>query len=83
MENSASKIIVSFIAGAAAGFAIGILMAPDKGVDTRKKIRDRFTDLEHELENQVEKKFSDIKGYVNQALDKTSSNIKKEVNANM
>jgi gas vesicle protein len=32
------KIILGILAGATAGALIGILFAPDKGMDTRKKI---------------------------------------------
>lgn len=32
------KIILGILAGVAAGSLIGILFAPDKGMDTRKKI---------------------------------------------
>ena len=32
------KVILGLLAGAAAGSLIGILFAPDKGVDTRKKV---------------------------------------------
>ncbi len=35
---SRGKIILGVLAGAAAGTLIGILFAPDKGKDTRKKI---------------------------------------------
>ena len=35
---SQGKIILGVLAGAAAGALIGILFAPDKGIDTRKKI---------------------------------------------
>ncbi len=35
---SRGKIILGVLAGAAAGAIIGILFAPDKGKDTRKKI---------------------------------------------
>ena len=37
-----SKIILSMMASAAAGAAMGVLMAPGKGSDTRKKIRNAF-----------------------------------------
>lgn len=43
--KSTSKIILSFIVGALAGAATGILLAPDKGKITRKKIKDSITDL--------------------------------------
>ena len=77
MENPTSKILISFLAGAAAGLAVGILMAPNKGSDTRKRIKDRFTDLEKGLESSVEQKFSDIKGYVSNVLEGSAANVNK------
>jgi gas vesicle protein len=34
-----------------AGFAIGILLAPEKGADTRKKIAEQFGDAKEDGEN--------------------------------
>ncbi len=34
----ASRVVVSIVAGAAIGAALGVLFAPDKGSNTRKKI---------------------------------------------
>ena len=45
MENSTSKIILSFLAGAAAGTALGILLAPDRGEETRQKIKESIDDV--------------------------------------
>jgi gas vesicle protein len=39
------KVIVSIIAGVAAGALIGVLVAPDKGVDTRRKIIQKGDDF--------------------------------------
>lgn len=40
----AKQILVGMIAAAAVGALVGTLFAPDKGVDTRKKIRDTADD---------------------------------------
>jgi gas vesicle protein len=37
--------------GVLAGFVAGILVAPEKGSDTRKKLRDAFRDLSENLIN--------------------------------
>jgi gas vesicle protein len=36
-----------------AGIGIGMLIAPDKGSSTRKKLRGKFDDLKDEAEEQV------------------------------
>lgn len=43
MTNS-NKIILGLLGAAAAGVAIGILLAPDKGGEVRKKIADKASD---------------------------------------
>ena len=35
---STGKVLLGVLAGAAAGEILGVLLAPDKGTDTRKKI---------------------------------------------
>lgn len=44
MTNS-NKIILGLVGAAAIGVAIGILLAPEKGSDARKKIADTATDI--------------------------------------
>ena len=44
MSNS-NKIILSLIGAAAVGVVAGILLAPEKGGDVRKKIADTATDI--------------------------------------
>ena len=40
MKNSTTKMILGMAVAAAAGAAIGMLLAPEKGTDLQKKVRD-------------------------------------------
>jgi len=43
--TSTSKIILGIVGAAAVGVAIGMLMAPEKGAEIRKKLSDTANDL--------------------------------------
>ena len=47
--TSTTKIVLGMMAAAAAGAAIGILLAPEKGSDLRKRIKDNVNDWIDEL----------------------------------
>lgn len=47
------KTIGSFVAGAAIGIGLGILFAPDKGTETRAKIKSGLKQKRDELEEKV------------------------------
>jgi len=42
---STGKIVLGVLAGIAAGTVLGVLIAPDKGSETRRKIRQKGDDL--------------------------------------
>jgi len=43
--NDTAKTLLAFVGGAAVGAAIGILLAPEAGADTRKRIANRVKDI--------------------------------------
>ena len=74
---STTKILFGFIAGAAVGAAIGILFAPDKGTETRRKISDQGNDLADNLKTKftdlvdgVKEKFSSVKSDAEDVAEK-------------
>jgi gas vesicle protein len=51
--NTTAKILTAFAAGAAIGAVAGILFAPDKGSETRKKMEAQGKQVAEELKNKV------------------------------
>jgi gas vesicle protein len=49
--NSTGKVVLAIIGAAAAGAIIGMLVAPEKGSDLRKKISDATGDWATQLSN--------------------------------
>ena len=86
---SAGKVVLGLLAGVAAGAILGILLAPDKGSDTRKKIskkgedyKDAMKDKFNEFRDSITQKFEKVKDEVTtmaeQAQVKTEK-LKKEM----
>ena len=57
MNNNNGKIIAALLGGAVIGAALGILFAPERGSETRKKIFDSAKDLASNLEKRMKEEF--------------------------
>jgi gas vesicle protein len=78
------KAILAVLVGAAAGAALGILLAPEKGSDTRKKIIKKGEDLASSLNEKIDEKFdhlvATITGKSRKAAVENGSGAKVESN---
>jgi len=76
--NNNSKILLGLIVGAAIGGALGILLAPDKGSETRKKILEQGNELGDSISgyaDTVKEKFSDVVDGVKSTFNKTRNSM--------
>ena len=82
-----ANTLLGLVAGSAVGIGLGILFAPDKGKNTRKKIKNSVSDKVDELKEQLEsltknlrQKSLEIKGSLEEKVDNllSESNYKSE-----
>jgi gas vesicle protein len=62
---STKDVLLGVVIGAAAGAALGILFAPDKGINTRRKISSKG----EEYADDVKQKFNDILDEITSKID--------------
>lgn len=65
------KVLLGVLAGVAAGALIGILFAPDKGSETRRKIISKGEDFA----NSAKEGFNDVMGSVNERIDRVKEGV--------
>ena len=70
--NDNTKVLAAMLVGLAAGVAIGILFAPDKGSETR----DKLTDALKNLGDSIKDRMADEIGNLSEVKDKVVDEIK-------
>ena len=81
MKNDAYKILTGFLVGALGGIVAGLLMAPEKGADTRKKITETANKIKHELEDFAEETIENTKKTLSHTVDDVLKVLKEENNS--
>jgi len=73
---SNGKIVLGVIAGIAAGTLLGVLIAPDKGSETRRKIRQKGDDLVEGVKDGMTSMVDDVTS----RFDKLRGKARKSMN---
>ncbi len=73
--NDNSKVLAAMLAGLAAGAAIGILFAPEKGSETRDKLNDSLKNLGDSIKDRA----ADEIGNLSEFKDKVVESIKTKL----
>jgi gas vesicle protein len=69
MRNDGFKILSGFFIGAIGGLLTGILIAPESGKDTRKKITDTAGRIKQDLHDFAEETLETTKKSISEAVD--------------
>ncbi|ATA73490.1 MULTISPECIES: YtxH domain-containing protein [Capnocytophaga] len=74
------NVLLALVTGVAIGAGVGILFAPDKGKNTRKKIKDSVDETTHKLKEKIDHltqevklKTTEIKGSLEENMDRVLS----------
>lgn len=69
--NDSMKTLLAFIGGAAVGAIVGVLLAPDKGSETRKKIVSKAKDITDDVVGAASDKFDKLTNWKNKEMEES------------
>jgi gas vesicle protein len=75
--NSSNRIIIGVLAGVAAGTFLGLLFAPEKGEDTRRRISEKYNDLSDAVKDKLNDLVNVVKDEYQYAKDSASDLVSK------
>ena len=71
-----TKVVVALLAGLAAGAALGILFAPNKGDETRDKLAESLKNLGDSIKETAAAEIDNLVGFKDKIVDNIKTKIK-------
>ena len=78
MKSDAFKILTGFFIGAMGGLLTGLLIAPDSGKGTRKKISDTANKIQNDLHDFAEETLEATKKSISETVDELVKDHKEK-----
>lgn len=67
--NDNTKVLVALLAGVAAGAALGIIFAPEKGSETRDKLNDALKNLGDSIKDRAAEEIEHLASFKEKVVD--------------
>lgn len=77
-SKTALTLLAGVVIGGAMGFAAGMLLAPDKGSETRKRVKDAMDDITDEFVEKMDDVVNQFGDMVEDAEEVVAENISKK-----
>jgi gas vesicle protein len=76
--NDGTKVVAALLAGLAAGAALGILFAPEKGSETRDKLNDALKNLSDAIKDRAAEEIDNLSNFKETVVDKIKTQFSNE-----
>ncbi len=81
MNSNTGSTIVALLTGALIGAGVGLLYAPDKGEETRKKIKKKARKAQEDMEKQLNQTKADMSAKLSEARAKFDTNLESALSS--